>query len=528
MDKASSLFIQKKPGTVANSAGIPKPVASTLSKHPMNIIESPHPIIPACISELDQSVRSIIPPQTSPSAHTTKSHSTFLDNQNAGSFHRTGSQISESPDMGHFGNMGLGWPVCHNLLAQVPMEGPSIQESISLMAKLDPLLNQGESGQARGDTIPLAQEPLKVSITKSYDSWMHDKGALDPLRFLNYLDSPLSFTQGNFDAETLLKTREILTRIYIMPRDKMVVDLYSTINEVLNFNFEPEKLVQVDIDGELQTWGFIFLAITQILSTYNSMFFAKDIISFRLDPDYRMLSILELLLTMMALQGYVTVLQTRVMEARDRISDIVQHLQWSLELYDSEFKSYYQKSKNPYPNLSNFEGTMAPTSNVAKNPLMTTRDKGLVLLNLLVTIIVPLLRVTFLEFTHLSHPVDNRSTQSMELWNTSNSITKLTINTCIIPVDFLQEFCLFWETKVEAWQTLELTSMALWGVNLTGVVDQRMIHLEEIILLQGGILLGFPEAMEVFPLLEDLPEEILALVTLEAIVALPGPMAQMV
>ncbi|KAJ7600082.1 hypothetical protein C8J56DRAFT_879826 [Mycena floridula] len=129
---------------------------------------------------------------------------------------------------------------------------------------------------------------------------------------------PVFFNVGryiNLSREPL----EILTRIYITPQDRAISDLYSAINQYwLSY-------------GELKLWGYIFLAINQILETFSMMYYAGEVTAFRLDPQYCMLSMLEQPLSFITLQGYVMTLQTRVLESRDRIVDIVKRIEWSLQ-----------------------------------------------------------------------------------------------------------------------------------------------------------------------------------------------------
>ncbi|KAJ7579946.1 hypothetical protein C8J56DRAFT_896577 [Mycena floridula] len=146
-----------------------------------------------------------------------------------------------------------------------------------------------------GKHIKVMREPLLVSIGKNYNLWMQVLGVEDPLKFIEYPFGPPEKTRGYFSAEMLLKTREILTRVHVQPRDKSVNDLYNAINHVLAFDFKEERMVTISVNDEVQyqlsyvelrVWAFVFLALTQIFKTYNSMFFARNEVAFRLDPDY--------------------------------------------------------------------------------------------------------------------------------------------------------------------------------------------------------------------------------------------------
>ncbi|KAJ7587687.1 hypothetical protein C8J56DRAFT_1050924 [Mycena floridula] len=282
-----------------------------------------------------------------------------------------------------------------------------------------------------GRHINVAREPLSVSIAKGYNSWMQVQGVKDPLLFIGHPHGPPKVTRGYFSSDMLLKTWEILTQVYVQPRDQSVNDLYDAIYWVLSFDFEEERMV------------IVFLALTQVFETYNAMFFAKNEVAFRLNPDYHMLGVLESPLGFLSMKGYVTALQNRVLEARDRMTDLVSHLQWlmapstdkffiperkvgvsSVESVREEFSTrtgreeidhlllrdqyarfaadhievppsqlhrvldltsdnltqhevYYCKSKNLYLTVSNFEPTTtAPTSRVAKSIRFDLGEEG--------------------------------------------------------------------------------------------------------------------------------------------------------
>ncbi|KAJ7588296.1 hypothetical protein C8J56DRAFT_890102 [Mycena floridula] len=91
-----------------------------------------------------------------------------------------------------------------------------------------------------GRHINITHEPLSVSIAKVYDSWMQVQGVKDPLLFIGHPHGPLKVTRGYFSSDMLLKTQEILTRVYVQPRDQSMNDLYDTIYRVLAFDCKEE------------------------------------------------------------------------------------------------------------------------------------------------------------------------------------------------------------------------------------------------------------------------------------------------
>ncbi|KAJ7583745.1 hypothetical protein C8J56DRAFT_893413 [Mycena floridula] len=173
--------------------------------------------------------------------------------------------------------------------------------------------------------INIAREPLSISIAKGYDSWMQVQGVKDLLLFIGHPRGLPKVTRGYFSSDMLLKTQEILTRVYLQT-DRSVNDLYDAIYHVLSFNFEEEQMVIVRVNdevkyhlsyAELRVWAWVFLALTQIFKTYNTMFFAKNEITFQLNPDYCMLGVLESPLGFLHMKGYITTLQNRVLEAHN-------------------------------------------------------------------------------------------------------------------------------------------------------------------------------------------------------------------
>ncbi|KAJ7599999.1 hypothetical protein C8J56DRAFT_879757 [Mycena floridula] len=92
---------------------------------------------------------------------------------------------------------------------------------------------------------PLYYPPIFLGIRKHikvmpkcYDSWMQVLGVEDPLKFIEYPAGPPEKTRGYFSAEMLLKMWEILTRVYVQPRDGSVI--------------KEEHMVVISVNKEVQ------------------------------------------------------------------------------------------------------------------------------------------------------------------------------------------------------------------------------------------------------------------------------------
>ncbi|KAJ7592118.1 hypothetical protein C8J56DRAFT_886836 [Mycena floridula] len=144
--------------------------------------------------------------------------------------------LPEEDSPGRYSNIGIGWPVNRGLRAQLdlPLQ-PTLAESIALL----------------GNPVSIPEESL------ADDSF-----------------APDSITP-------------------VLLKDRAIQDLYSAINDMLQFNFSEKKLISIEVNGviqyrlaygELKLWGYVFLAIHQIIETFSAMYYAGEVAAFRLDP----------------------------------------------------------------------------------------------------------------------------------------------------------------------------------------------------------------------------------------------------